>query len=61
MLREEWLGFKEGRWVNEINVRSFIHKNYVPYYGSEAFLEGPTEATLALWAQVSELRREELE
>ena len=61
MLREEWLGFKEGRWVNEINVRSFIHKNYVPYYGSEAFLEGPTEATLALWEQVSALRREEIE
>ena len=26
-MREEWYGFKEGRWVNEINVRSFIHKN----------------------------------
>ena len=58
---EAWKGFKEGRWVNEINVRSFIHKNYKAYYGDDRFLEGPTEATLALWEQVSELRREEIE
>ena len=60
-MREEWKGFKEGRWVNEINVRSFIHKNFTAYYGNDEFLAGPTEATLELWKQVSELRREEIE
>ncbi len=60
-MREEWKGFKEGRWVHEINVRSFIHKNFVPYYGSDEFLEGPTEDTLSLWHDVSELMKAELE
>ena len=60
-MREEWKGFKEGRWVHEINVRSFIHKNYTPYYGNEDFLEGPTEDTLDLWHQVSELIKKEIE
>ena len=60
-MREEWKGFKEGRWVHEINVRSFIHKNDTPYYGNEDFLEGPTEDTLDLWHQVSELIKKEIE
>ena len=59
-MRKEWEGFKEGRWVNEINVRSFIHKNYTPYLGTGDFLEGPTEDTLDLWAQVSELVKQEI-
>ncbi len=59
-MRNEWRGFKEGRWVNEINVRSFIHKNVTPYYGNESFLEGPTEDTLALWDEVSELKKQEI-
>ena len=60
-MREEWKGFKEGRWVNEINVRSFIHKNYTAYYGNDKFLEGPTEDTTALWNEVSELMKAEIE
>ena len=60
-MREEWSGFNEGRWTHEINVRSFIHKNYTPYYGNANFLEGPTEATRELWAKVSELKAKELE
>ncbi|MBQ9082085.1 MAG: formate acetyltransferase, partial [Clostridia bacterium] len=59
-MRKEWLGFKEGRWVEEINVSSFIHNNYTPYYGDDAFLEGPTQDTLDLWAQVSELKKQEI-
>ena len=59
-MRKEWEGFREGRWVNEINVRSFIHKNYTPYLGNEDFLEGPTQDTLDLWDQVSELVKEEI-
>ena len=58
---EAWRGFKEGKWVNEINVRSFIHKNFIPYYGNENFLEGPTEDTLALWKKVSELKQREID
>jgi formate C-acetyltransferase len=60
-MREEWRGFQEGRWVNEINVRSFIHKNVTTYYGNESFLKGPTQATTDLWEQVSELKRQEIE
>ena len=60
-MREEWSGFNEGRWTHEINVRSFIHKNYTPYYGNANFLEGPTEATKKLWEKVSELKVKELE
>ncbi len=57
----EWDGFKEGNWVREINVRSFIKHNYTPYDGDESFLCSPTEDTLALWEQVMELSRRERE
>ncbi|MBP3309039.1 MAG: formate C-acetyltransferase [Clostridia bacterium] len=60
-MRQEWRDFTEGRWVNEINVRSFIHKNVTPYFGDESFLEGPTQDTLDLWDKVSELKRQEIE
>lgn len=58
-MRQEWSSFKEGVWEKEINVRDFIQKNYTPYEGDESFLEGPTEATKELWAQVMELTEEE--
>ena len=54
-----WRGFEGGTWQKEINVRSFIKHNYTPYDGDEAFLEGATEDTLALWDQVLELSKEE--
>ncbi len=58
----EWEGFEPGRWSNtSVNVRDFIHKNYTPYDGDERFLEGPTEATKQLWAQVMDLSRQERE
>ena len=56
-----WEGFLPGTWVKEINVRSFIKHNYTPYDGKEDFLESPTEDTVALWDQVSELSKKELE
>ena len=59
-MREEWRGFAEGKWSSEINVRSFIHKNFEPYYGDESFLVGPTENTKSLWSTVSELKRREI-
>ncbi len=58
---EGWRGFEGGTWVKEINLRSFIRHNYTPYNGTEDFLEGPTEATLALWDQVMDLTRQERE
>lgn len=58
---EGWEGFAPGTWVKEINVRSFIKHNYTPYDGNEDFLEGPTEATKALQAQVMELSKKEIE
>ncbi len=58
-MRQEWASFKEGIWEKEINVRDFIQKNYTPYEGDEFFLEGPTETTKELWAQVMKLSEEE--
>ena len=54
-MREEWYSFKEGSWVNEINVRSFIKRNFTLYEGDESFLVGPTEATKKLSEKIVEL------
>ena len=56
-----WRGFEGGTWEKEVNVRSFIKHNYVPYDGDETFLEGPTTDTLELWDQVMDLSRQERE
>ena len=58
-LREEWAGFKGGHWVNDINVRDFIQRNYTEYNGDESFLEGPSDATDTLWGKVQELQAAE--
>ncbi len=59
-LPAEWKGFVEGKWSSgSINVRDFILRNYLPYDGDDSFLEGPTEATTKLWAQVMELSKKE--
>ncbi len=50
-----WAGFRAGRWVDHIDVRDFIQKNYTPYTGDHAFLAPATERTTALWQKVSEL------
>ena len=60
-MREEWRNFKSGVWEREINTRDFIQKNFNPYEGDESFLAGPTDATKALWEQVLELSKKELE
>ena len=57
---EGWTGFVPGSWNKEINVRDFIVRNYNPYDGDESFLEGPTQTTLDLWDQVTELTRQEI-
>ncbi|WP_353810100.1 formate C-acetyltransferase [Agromyces sp. SYSU T00194] len=46
---EAWHGFAPGPWQDGIDVRDFIQRNYRPYEGDAAFLEGPTERTLAVW------------
>ena len=58
---EGWQGFEAGTWMKEINVRSFIRHNYLPYDGDEGFLVGPTESTLELWDQVLDLTKKERE
>ena len=56
-----WKGFESGTWTREINVRSFIKHNFVPYDGNEEFLVGPTAATNTLWDRVLELTKQERE
>lgn len=58
---EQWQGFKEGSWTRKVNVREFIHLNYVEYKGNDEFLSAPTEATKSLWTQVMELTKQERE
>ena len=54
-----WRNFNGDLWKEDIDVRDFIQKNYTPYDGDESFLEGPTDATTALWNQVQALQKEE--
>ena len=54
-MREQWTGFKGGVWQEEINVRDFIQKNYVPYEGNEDFLAPPTQRTTKLMTKLNHL------
>ncbi|MCL2415574.1 MAG: formate acetyltransferase, partial [Defluviitaleaceae bacterium] len=54
-----WDGFNDGIWVDEVNVRDFIQKNYSPYDGNREFLAEATERTKKLWEKVCELTKEE--
>ena len=58
---DAWKGFESGTWQKEIDVRSFIRHNFVPYDGDESFLVKPTADTLELWQQVMELSKQERE
>lgn len=55
-----WRGFLEGRWMQDIDVRDFIQRNYKPYKGDESFLAGPTQRTSELMDRLNSLQREEL-
>lgn len=57
---KQWNGFNEGNWMNEIDVRDFIQKNYKLYEGDKSFLVGPTEKTKKVWDECSKLIIEEL-
>ena len=56
---EQWKGFEKGEWKRQIDVRSFIQKNYTPYVGDSNFLTGTTEKTKKLWDEVLELYKKE--
>ncbi|KGK89603.1 formate acetyltransferase [Clostridium sp. HMP27] len=55
------MGFNEGLWTGEINVRNFIQKNYKAYAGDDSFLDNPTDRTKELWSKVEKLLIEEIE
>ncbi|WP_330949311.1 formate C-acetyltransferase [Virgibacillus sp. MG-45] len=59
--KQAWVGFKNGKWQQEIDVRDFIQANFTPYVGDEQFLSGATKDTLELWDQVLELSKKERE
>ncbi|MGF1478263.1 MAG: formate C-acetyltransferase [Cyanophyceae cyanobacterium] len=52
---QQWKGFVPGQWTEEINLRDFIHQNYLPYEGDESFLASKTEVTHQLWEKVKDL------
>ena len=56
---EQWKGFEKGEWKRQIDVRSFIQKNYTPYVGDSSFLTGTTEKTKKLWDEELELYKKE--
>ena len=56
-----WAGFVAGPWVDHVDVRDFIQRNYTPYEGDAAFLAGPTARTTGIWSKLSELFPEERE
>ena len=56
---EQWKGFEQGKWCDDIDTRDFIQKNYTPYDGDESFLAGPTDATNTLWGKLQELQKQE--
>ena len=58
---QQWKGFVEGKWTEEINLRDFIQQNYTPYEGDESFLASKTEVTHQLWEKVKDLMAVERE
>ena len=51
----QYRSFTTGTWLNEIDVRDFIQKNYTPFDGDSDFLAGPTDTTKLLWQEVLNL------
>ncbi|RDI99554.1 formate C-acetyltransferase [Dyella solisilvae] len=54
-----WRGFAPGSWQERVNVREFIQRNYTPYEGDAAFLQGATERTGGIWKTLQPLLAEE--
>ena len=47
--------FKPGKWQKELDVRNFVHLNYVQYSGDESFLAPATKRTKKIWEKLCEL------
>ncbi|MCC7486650.1 MAG: formate C-acetyltransferase [Burkholderiales bacterium] len=56
-----WRGFAPGIWQHRVNVRDFIQRNYTPYEGDGAFLQGATARTKGIWRKLAPLLKEERE
>jgi formate C-acetyltransferase len=56
-----WEGFTSGPWVDHVDVRDFIQRNYTPYLGDSSFLAGPTARTTAMWDKLAAMFPEERE
>ena len=54
-VRPAWEGFVTGPWVDRIDVRDFIQRNYTPYVDDASFLAGPTARTTGIWAKLTEM------
>ncbi len=52
-------GFRPGPWLEGADVRDFIQRNFSPYAGDAAFLEGPTDRTTRVWDILRGLMGEE--
>lgn len=59
MCENAWVGFTQGEWTGNINVRDFIVGNYTPYDGNEAFLSEASINTKKLWSKCKKLLRDE--
>ena len=53
--------FIEGHWCDAVDVRDFIQRNYAPYTGGAEFLAPPTERTVKLWSEITDLLAKERE
>ena len=60
LMNTAWKGFREGAWMDGINVRNFIQKNYTLYEGDDSFLAGISPKTKAVWDKCSDLIVEEI-
>src|SRR3954452_10212813 len=56
---DPWRGFTGDGWRDTIDPRQFIQENYTPFEGDAAFLAGPTERTLGIWARLTAMFPEE--
>ena len=55
MKHPNWIGFKNGLWINNINVQNFIQENYKEYKGDHKFLSQATARTKELMGKVQTL------
>lgn len=52
---EQWNGFNQGKWCDEINVRDFIMQNFRGYNGDASFLSDATPRTAKLLKKLNAL------